>query len=173
MPTIKSISANPVKNNNGTAVHIGTSSVLGNVSQSVAENVATGSVVTVTDDVDPAVDSAVFANNSSHPLAQRLDNTVLNGSSYPNNIKSINGIESFDTNQTSTAYRAGYWNFYTGKWTTPPVVSYDDMHKAYVEDFIDRILTYGSDYKGSVTYVSGGRQMSQDLDLPGNPVVIH
>jgi hypothetical protein len=159
MATTKSISGNATKNNGGYAVQIGTSTVLNSLGLGL-DNPATGSVVIDGDDTDKSVDSEVFAKNTQRPLGQRLSDSpsLVGGSSYPRYFRQINSIESFDSPGTATAFRAGYFNLYTGKWSTNPTVTYDNMHKAVVgTSNIDNAAHVTRSNTGSLTYLSGSK----------------
>lgn len=165
MATTKSISANVTKNDGGSAVQVGTSEVLSSLSLGLT-NPATGSVVVDGTDTDKSVDSAVFAKNTQRPLGQRLTSPLVSASNYPTYIRSVNGIESFDSPGTATAIRAGYWNIYSGQWSTDPTVSYDDMHKAVSGTTnIDNNVYVSRSNTGSLTFLNGSKNpVNQSYD---------
>jgi hypothetical protein len=151
-----SVTAASTNNNSGAALKIKSTSLLSSVLAGL--NVSTGSVVVDGTDTDKAVDGATFANNNEKPIAQRLTSSILGGSNDPSLLKSINSIEAFDTRKIATAIRAGYWNIYTGQFTTDPTVSYDTMHKSVVgTDDVDKAAHVGRSYTGTLTYLAGSK----------------
>jgi len=159
MATTKSNLAKNVKNNGGSSVYIGTSSILNNLNLGL-KNAATGSVVVDGVDADKSVSSQPFAKNTQRPIGKRLKEiaALTSGSNYPNYIRSVNGIETVDTRATATAIRLGYWNIYSGKWSTDPTVSYDNMHKAVVGTTnIDDAVHVSRANPGSLTFMSGNK----------------
>ena len=165
MATTKAISANVTNNDGGSAVQIGTSSVLSNLALGL-QNPATGSVVIDGTDTDKSVDSESFAKNTQRPLGQRLTSPLISASNYPTYIRSVNGIESFDSPGTATGIRAGYWNIYSGQWETDPTVSYDNMHKAVTGTTnIDNNVHVNRANTGSLTFLNGSKNpVNQDYD---------
>lgn len=150
-----SVTAASTKNNSGAALKIKSTSVLSSVLAGL--NVSTGSVVVDGTDTDKAVDGAGFAHDNEKPIAQRLTSSILGGGD-PSLLKSINSIEAFDTRKIATAIRAGYWNIYTGQFTTNPTVSYDTMHKSVVGTAdVDNAAHVGRSYTGTLTYLAGSK----------------
>lgn len=159
MATTKSISSNATKNNSGVSVYVGTSSVLGTLNLGL-RSPATGSVVVDGADTDKVITGNTFAKNTQRPVGKRLKEAAAleSGSSYPVYVRSVNGIETVDTRAVATAIRSGYWNIYTGKWSTDPVVSYDNMHKAVVGTTnIDDAVHVSRANPGSLTFMSGNK----------------
>ena len=119
-------SGTSTKNNNGTAVNIGTSSVLNN--QTLTKNGdITGNLVIDGTDTNKAVSGGPIQNNTVKPIAIRLTTSLatvqntylLSGSTVPSELRSINYTESTITDKTATATRAGYFNIYRGKFINP------------------------------------------------------
>jgi hypothetical protein len=165
MATTKSISPNATKNDGGSAVQVGTSSVLSSLGLGL-DNPATGSIVIDGTDTDKSVDAETFAKNTQRPLGQRLTSPLVSAANVPESIKSVNGIESFDSPGTATAIRAGYWNIYSGQWSTDPTVSYDDMHKAVTgTTYIDNNVHVSRSNTGSLTFLNGSKNpVNQSYD---------
>lgn len=115
------------KNNNGTMMSGGsTSTKLSKISikrndvSVFASVVAESSVVGNT----KAISGGVFAHDHVKPLTARVTNelaglvsTALSKTNDPI-TRSINKIESVTTNRTSTAFRNGNFNLYTGKYSS-------------------------------------------------------
>lgn len=164
MATTKSISANAVKNQGGVAKNIGTTSTTLVTSGLGLDVVATGSIVVDGTDTDKAVSAGTFAYNSSAPVAKRVtillsgvSNTFLrSGALVPGLTKSIHKIESVSTRRLATAIRAGYWNIYSGLFTTPPTVATDTFHKAVSgATYIDKVANASSSNPGVAVYKTG------------------
>lgn len=127
MSTHKAISSASVKNNHGVGFGLRHSSPILNSVDLGLEATRTGSIVVDGTDTDPAT-AGVFAYNDQLPIAKRLTTSLaglsndflLSGAGEPNLIVSVHKIESITTRRTATAIRAGYFNFYTGKFTTSP-----------------------------------------------------
>jgi hypothetical protein len=83
---------------------------------------------------DEALTAGTFAYNNSRPTAQRyttlisgVSNTILrSGADVPSLVRSIARSETVRTRRTTTAIRAGYFNIYTGLFTTPPTAAVDN-----------------------------------------------
>lgn len=59
------------------------------------------------------------------------NNTTLLGAANKGQLtRSINRVEAIRTNKLATAMRAGYYNKFTGKWTTAPTISSDMPYNA-------------------------------------------
>jgi hypothetical protein len=164
MATTKAISANATKNDSGVAKNIGTESTTLVTSVLGLDNVATGSVVVDGDDTDKALSAGTFAYNNSAPVAKRLttslatvSNTALtSGALVPGLVKSVNKIESIVTRRLATAIRAGYWNIYSGTFSTSPTVATDTFHKAVTgATYIDKVANVSASNPGVAVYKTG------------------
>jgi hypothetical protein len=129
------ISGVSVDNNNGIGFGVRhTSDVLGSVNLGLAAT-RTGSVVIDGADTDEAVVAGTFAFNNQRPVAKRLtdslsgvnNDVLLSGAARPDLVKSVHRIESITTRRVATAIRAGYWNIYTGTWSTNPTNASDSF----------------------------------------------
>lgn len=115
-------------NDGGSATKIGSSSVLNNVAVSRDTTGVFGSTVIDGDDTDKAISGGVFAHDHVKPIAGRItteiagvNSTVLaTNANNPTQLRSINKRESIKSNGVATAIRQGYWNIYSGTWTTNP-----------------------------------------------------
>lgn len=164
MATTKAISANPVKNVGGTGKNIGDQSTVLESSALGLDGVATGSVVVDGTDTDPALSGGTFAYNNAAPVAKRVtvslatvNNTVLrSGASVPSLTKSVHKIESIVTRRLATAIRAGYWNIYSGTFSTNPTVATDTFHKAVSSaTYIDKVANVSPSNPGVAVYKTG------------------
>lgn len=111
----------------------------GNVNTSLAQAVSTsyapvgafGSVVvpasvTVNDYATTAAGGTI-AKNTQRPQGMKLSDPLKSGALFPSLIRSIHKLETLRTRRLTTAIRAGYWNIYTGQFTTPPTVATDSL----------------------------------------------
>lgn len=142
MATVQVDGSSPVTkattvNNGGTAINAGTSTVLESRPLGSANLGVFGSKVVsdaVVDYADPALSSGTFAYNNSRPigikltdtLAGSVSNTFLRSSASDlGSRRSIHRQEKVRTNRFTTAFRAGYFNLYTGQWSTTPTTAVD------------------------------------------------
>lgn len=128
------------RNNRGVATNAGSkSSVLQNNALGTKDLGVFGSKVISnanSDYADPALTSGIFANNNQKPISIKytsvLAGTVSNsflkgGASDLASRRSIHRQEKVRSTRFTTAYRAGYWNIYTGEYTTPPTTAVDNF----------------------------------------------
>lgn len=124
-----------VDNNNGVGFGVRhQSDVLGSVDLGLAAT-RTGSVVVDGTDTDEAVSAGTFAYNNDRPVAKRLtdslsgvsNNVLLSGAARPDLVQSVHKIEGITTRRVATAIRAGYWNIYSGTWSTNPTNASDSF----------------------------------------------
>lgn len=155
--SIHNFSGTKAKNNHGVAC--GYNSRPGSLLSSVelgAEATRTGSVVVDGDSADKAVSAGSFAYNNQAPVAKRLTKklsgvanaVLLKAADQPALVDSIHEVEGVTTNKTATAIRAGYLNFYSGSWSTPPAVSSDSFGN-------DNAARVSRSNPGSLTYKAG------------------
>jgi hypothetical protein len=131
------------KNKGGAAINVGTSTVIpknlalgySNVgafgSRVVRDTVTSGDYAALA-----ASGSTNFAYNNQRPIAMRYTttiagtgNTVLQGgASVPGLTRSIHRQEVVRTRRFTTAIRAGYFNRYTGQFSTAPTVAVDNWY---------------------------------------------
>lgn len=125
-PNVKGSGAS---NNHGAATRIGSSSTnFDNVSVSRSQTEVFGSTVIDGTDTNEALSASVIAYNNNRPVGMRVSSTVsgqsntalLSGASVPGLTRSIHKRESFKVYKIATAIRAGYWNIYSGTWSTTP-----------------------------------------------------
>ena len=120
------------KNDGGAATKLGSdATLLDNVAVTRAQSDVFGSTVIDGADTNEALSASVIAYNNQRPVAMRVSttisgqsNTVLrSAANVPSHLRSINKRESFKVNKIATAIRAGYWNIYSGTWSTPPTAT--------------------------------------------------
>jgi hypothetical protein len=127
-------------NNGGVAQNVGTSTVLttralgtpdrGGVFGSTPVDSATK------DYADKALSAGTFKAENQRGVIQRVTSSLAGGvantflthaADDASNARSIHRQEKVTTTRTSTAIRAGYWNTYTGQWSTPPTTATDNF----------------------------------------------
>lgn len=77
-----------------------------------------------------------FAYNNQKPIALRYTTTIAgtgnttlrSGADTPGLIRSIHRMETVRTRRLTTAIRAGYWNIYSGQFSTSPTVAVDNWY---------------------------------------------
>jgi hypothetical protein len=160
--------ATSTKNKGGAVINAGTSSLLDNVS--AARSNGNGSVFastvipsgsTVVDYATSALSAGTFAYNNQKPTAKRYStlisgtsNTFLqSGAARPELVRSIHKLETLRTRRLTTAIRAGYWNIYSGTFSTLPTIAVDSLATDYAADPTQAI-------PGEIVYVVGGRVVS-------------
>lgn len=130
------VTAASTKNDGGSTLNGGTTSVLNSVDLGYSDVGVFGSSVIDGDSADKALSAGVFSYNNEKPIAKRIttelaggvSNTVLqSGAAQPGLVRSIHKLEVLRTRRLTTAIRAGYWNIYTGQFSTPPTVAVDTL----------------------------------------------
>lgn len=116
-----------------TRIGLGNAKLLNNVVISYANLGVFGSTVLDDSVADKALTLGVFAYDNESPIAKRLttslstvNNTVLlSGASQPTIIRSIHRQESVVSTRFTTAFRAGHFNLFTGKYNPVPTTATD------------------------------------------------
>jgi hypothetical protein len=165
-------SGTSTKNDSGAALRIKTTGQLSSVASGL--NTPTGSVVVDGTDTDKSLSAGTFAYNNQKPVAKRVTTSLAtvtktflrSGAARPELVVSVNKIESVDTRGIATAIRAGYWNIYSGKFTTGPTVSTDTMHKSVSgTSIIDVAANVSRSSTGRLTYMLGaGNAVKRSYD---------
>lgn len=156
MSTQAAINGQPVKNNSGSAINVGSSSKLlvGKSLSDAATSVGVvGSVVVDGTDTDKAVSANAFAKNTSKPLALRLDAPLNKASSATR--RAVHKIEALSTRRVATAIRAGNYNIYTGRFSVAPTVATDSFGQ-------DDAATPTAQVPGELTYRTGAKKPVND-----------
>jgi hypothetical protein len=131
----------PNRPNSGSGGNGGASTKIGSGLSGKLDNVAIsreysdvfGSVVIDDSTADKALASGVFAFDNESPIAKKLttslstvDNDVLlSGAAQPPLVRSIHKQEKVISTRFTTAFRAGYFNLYTGKYSVTPTTATD------------------------------------------------
>lgn len=152
------------KNNHGVAKNVGlTASVLANQAIGGSNVGVFGSTVVDGADTDKALTAGTFKYNNKTPIAKRVtgtlsgvSNTYLkSGAAVPGLVQSIHKIEASRTRRQSTSIRAGNWNIYTGKFSSPPTVAVDSFGT-------DVAASPSRDVPGQLIYKTGAPNPVQD-----------
>lgn len=121
------VTGGSTKNKGGVAVKAGSSSTtLTNRSVKGVNVGVHGSVVVDGTETDKALSGGVFAYGDRKPVAKRISDSLstvsnkvlLSGAAVPSLQTDINKLEGVITNKTSTAFRSGNFNLFTGKYSS-------------------------------------------------------
>lgn len=129
------VTASSTKNKGGSVVNGGTTTVLDSVDLGYSNVGVFGSSVVDGTDTDKALSAGTFSYNNQRPIAKRVtetlsgvaNTTLQSGAGQPGLIRSIHKLEVLTTRRLTTAIRAGYWNIYSGSWSTNPTVATDTL----------------------------------------------
>lgn len=130
------VTTTSTNNDNGSVLNGGSTTVLNSVDLGYSNVGVFGSSVIDGDDTDKALDAGTFSYSNQKPVAKRIteelaggvSNTFLqSGASKPDLTRSIHKLEVLRTRRLTTAIRAGYWNIYSGAWSTSPTVAVDTL----------------------------------------------
>jgi hypothetical protein len=116
------------KNVGGAATRVAGADLLNLVQPTGNTTGVHGSTVLDLSDTDPALSAGVFAYSNNRPLGKRLVNSLATVASTalrytanrPALMRSINKRESYKSSGVATAFRAGAYNLYTGKFNPAP-----------------------------------------------------
>lgn len=116
-------------NNHGMVARGGSvaSSELGNVAVTRYDAGVFGSAVVDNASVDKAVSANVLAKNTRTPVAPKVTALMAGTAGTPALVRSPLSRVTYRTVKTSTAFRNGQFNLYTGKYDPAPVVTVDSV----------------------------------------------
>lgn len=170
MSTHKAIASNVVNNRGGSVVNAGTdydlNSVLGQRVRSSRTDLGVfGSTVVDGDTVDKVLSAGSFAQLNgiiakrvTELLAETSNDVLLSGAADPVRRRSIARMEAVRTTLTSTAYRAGKYNVYTGKFEAGyPQVSVDDAMVVAGGVYKDQAANPTRQVPGELVYRTGAK----------------
>lgn len=157
------VTSSSTKNDRGSVLNGGSTSVLANVALGYSDVGVFGSSVSDNNSADKALSSGVFAYNNQSPVAKRLtkklstvnNNYLVSGAAVPGNVRSIHKLEVLRTRKTATAIRAGDWNIYTGQFTVQPDNVIDTLAS-------DNAANPTREVPGELTYKTGAVDPVQD-----------
>lgn len=161
--------------NGGSATRIGTTSTsLDNVNVTRTVDDAFGSTVIDGSTTDKSLSAGTFAYNNQSPIAKRVtdslagvaNNALLSGASTPRLVRSIHRQEKVRTTRYTTAIRAGYWNIYSGQWSTTPTTAvdafWDNSGNATSATSTDQAASPSRSVPGELVYKTGKLEPVQD-----------
>lgn len=166
------VTASSTVNDGGVAINVGSSaSLLSNRALGRSDVSVFGSTVisdATIDYADPALSAGTFAHNNNEPIGVRLTDTLAgsvsntflrSGASDLTSRRSIHRQEKVRTNRFTTAIRAGYWNIYSGQWTTTPTTAVDNFwdiaNDTTSATSTDQAASPSRDVPGELTYKLG------------------
>lgn len=132
-----SVTESSTVNNGGVGVNVGTSSVLSTRALGSSNFDVFGSTPVdnaSVDYADKALSGGVFKNENQRGVIQKVTSSLAGGVSNDflthaandtANARSIHRQEVVTTTRTATAIRAGYWDIYSGSWSTSPTTATD------------------------------------------------
>lgn len=159
------VTSSSTNNNHGVAKNVGSAASVLETSNLGGSNVGVfGSTPVDGDNADKALSGGTFAYNNESPVAKRVStslsgvsNTVLrSGAAQPGLVRSIHKLETLRTRRLTTAIRAGYWNIFSGTFSTPPTVAVDSLAT-------DNAATPTRSVPGSLVYKTGKLAPVQDV----------
>lgn len=150
------VTATSTNNSGGAVINGGTTTILDSVDLGYSNVGVFGSSVVDGTNTDKALSAGTFSYSNQSPVAKRVttelsgvSNTFLqSGASKPGLTRSIHKLEVVRTRRLTTAIRAGYWNIYSGSFTTPPTVAVDTFAT-------DEAATPTRSVPGELTYKTG------------------
>ena len=116
------------RNNGGAATRVVTSVLLDGVAVSKDTTGVFGSKVIDDAYADKAISGGVFAHDHVKPIVAKVtteiagvaSSVLATNANNPAQLRAINKVESVKSNGVATAIRAGYFNIYTGRFSTNP-----------------------------------------------------
>lgn len=114
-----------------------------------------GSTVVDNSVVDKAISANVLAKNTRTPVAPRITSVMLGTAGTPNLIRTPLSRTAYRTVATSTAFRNGQFNLYTGKYDPAAVSSLDTVA-------VDNAAVLSRSAPGKLVFTKGGKPVSAD-----------
>jgi hypothetical protein len=157
MATTTALGSGATDNNNGAVLGPATSAILSGTD--LGAHAPDNKYVYDGGDIAEAYSAGEFLYDDSNPVAPLMSYTrggvdagTLSPALVPELTQGVHRIEAVKTNKVATAIRAGYWDIYSGAWTTPPTDADDTFHKAITGSTYVDYATRGE----KVTYTTGG-----------------
>lgn len=157
------VTATSTKNVGGAVKNAGSSTLVDNVALGDQNVSIFGSTVVDGADTDKSLSAGTFKYDNQRPVAKRVTTTLAtvskpflqSGALVPGNLRLLHKRESYKVNKIATAIRAGYWNIYTGTWTTPPTATTESPGT-------DEAATPTRSVPGELVYKTGAKVPVQD-----------
>lgn len=142
-------------NNHGTVARGGSvaSNKFSNVAVSRYNAGVFGSAVVDNASVDKAVSANVLAKNTRTPVAPKVTALMAGTAGTPALVRSPLSRTVYRTVNTSTAFRNGQFNLYTGKYNPAPTVTVDTVAT-------DNAATVSRSVPGKLVFTRGGKPTS-------------
>jgi len=117
-------------NNGGTSTRVTSNSLLRNVAVSKDGTGVFASIVIDGPYTDKAISAGTIPHDHVKPISQKITTEIAgqvssilsNSANNPAQLRSINKREDYRSPGTATAIRAGYFNLYTGRFSTAPTL---------------------------------------------------
>lgn len=155
------VTASSTVNNGGTAINVGTSSVLDTRALGVEDLGVFASTPIDDGNADKALSGGTFKYENQRGVIQRVTSSLAGGVANDflthaaddvSNADSIHSIGSISTVRLTTAIRAGNWNPYTGTFSSGPTAAVDNFYDIADADTADA----ANDNEASVSRSSTG-----------------
>jgi len=130
------VTASSTNNYGGSVINGGTTTILDSIDLGYSDVGVFGSSVIDGSQTDKALSAGTFSYSNQKPVAKRVteelaggvsNTTLQSGAAQPGLLRSIHKLEVLRTRRLTTAIRAGYWNIYSGSWSTNPTVAVDTL----------------------------------------------
>ena len=152
------VTSSSTKNVGGAVLNGGNTTILDSLDLGYSDVGVFGSSVVDGSDTDKALSAGTFSYNNQKPVAKRVtetlsgvaNTTLQSGAAQPGLVRSIHKLEVLRTRRLTTAIRAGYWNIYSGSWTTNPTVAVDSLAT-------DEAATPTRSVPGELVYKTGAK----------------
>jgi len=163
------VSESTTVNNGGTAMNVGTSSVLDTRSLGTADVGVFGSAVVSGVNAEKAVDAGVFAYDNQTGLIMRVTETLatvsndflVSAADDVENARSINQISGVWITDQTSAIRNGAWNAYSGEFVPATTGELVDMG-------VDAAANPTRLVPGELYYLQGGKTAVTGTYSPKN-----
>jgi hypothetical protein len=164
-----SVTSSSTNNNGGSVLSGGTTSYLNTVALGYSDVGVFGTTPVDNNTADKALSSGTFAYNNLSPIAPKVTDTIAGVASdvlatsanRPSLTRSIHRQEKVRTRRLTTAIRAGYWNIYSGLWTTNPTNAvdnfWDNAGDTTSSTSTDQAASPSRSNPGELTYKTGAK----------------
>jgi hypothetical protein len=165
-----SVTNQSTKNNGGSVVNGGSTTMLDSVDLGYSDVGVFGSSVVDGTDTDKALSAGTFSFSNQRPVAKKVSsslsgvsNTVLrSGAGQPGLIRSIHKLEVLTTRRLTTAIRAGKWNIFKGAFLNNQNQTADNPTVATDSLASDNAATPTRDVPGELVYKTSAPVPVQD-----------
>lgn len=139
------VTATSTVNNGGVGMNVGSSTLLTNETSKRDDQGVFASTPIDDGSADKALSGGTFKFDNDRGVVQRVTDSLAGVSNTflthagddVDNARSIHYIGSISTRRTASAIRAGYWNPYTGSFSSGPVAATDNFYDIADDDVAD------------------------------------